>query len=238
MAKRFSDSNKWSKPFIRSMKAPYKLLWLFILDECDHAGLWQVDFDTAQIKTGEKLDKEQAAKLFSDKIIEVDSGEKWFIVDFIDFQYGQLQANNRVHVSVANILRKYDLIDESLCLKKVENKGLTTPLQGCKDKDKDKAMDKDKDNMGVKNKKSTKHSFEDSEYFDKAVFAQMLQSSSEPYCKADPNHYWESCKNGSDSKGYKYLNWSAAIKTWIRTDIHEGKFKSIKTQAKVEENPW
>jgi hypothetical protein len=100
MAKRFSDSNKWSKPFIRSMKAPYKLLWLFILDECDHAGIWQVDFQTAQIKTGEKLKISEALNVFGDKIIQIDGGEKWFIIDFVDFQYGQLQSNNRVHQSV------------------------------------------------------------------------------------------------------------------------------------------
>jgi len=50
MAKRFTDTDKWKKTFIRTMKAPYKLLWLYILDECDHAGIWQVDFDVDEIK--------------------------------------------------------------------------------------------------------------------------------------------------------------------------------------------
>jgi hypothetical protein len=134
MAKRFSDTDKWKKPFIRSLQAPYKLLWLYILDDCDHAGVWQVDMEIANIKIGENLNTETALKQFGDKITVFDSGEKWFIKDFIDFQYGELNPKNRVHESVLSILKKYNLI--------LENKHLTSPLQGAKDKDKDK----DKDN--------------------------------------------------------------------------------------------
>ena len=72
MAKRFTDTTKWNKPFIRGMKAPYKLLWIYILDECDHAGIWQVDFEVAEIKIGEKLNKETALNFFKDKIIAFD----------------------------------------------------------------------------------------------------------------------------------------------------------------------
>ena len=136
MAKRLTDSEKWKKPFIRGMKAPYKLLWLYILDECDHAGIWQVDFDVAQIKIGEKLNIEQAKIFFSGKIFEFDGGEKWYIPDFIEFQYGELNESNRAHSSVLRILKQYNLLDI---------KPLTSPLQGAKDMDKDKEMDKDKD---------------------------------------------------------------------------------------------
>lgn len=135
MAKRLTDCSKWNKPFLRTMKAPYKLLWIYILDECDHAGIWQVDFDVARIKIGEQLNQEEALNLFEGKIFQFDNNEKWFIPDFIDFQYGVLQADNRVHNSVIKILSKYKL---------EEFKGLNTPLQGCKDKDKDKDKVKDK----------------------------------------------------------------------------------------------
>lgn len=132
MAKRFTDTDKWKKPFIRSMKAPYKLLWLYILDECDHAGIWQVDIEVAQIKIGEKLNIKDALKFFDGKIYVFDNGCKWFVYDFIDFQYGILNPQNRAHNSVLNILSKYN-IDL--------NKPLTSPLQGAMDMDKD--MDKD-----------------------------------------------------------------------------------------------
>jgi hypothetical protein len=132
MAKRFTDSAKWGKPFIRSMKAPYKLLWLYILDECDHAGVWQVDFDVAELKIGEKLKIEIAIQQLSQKIIPFDNGEKWFIPDFVDFQYGVLNPENRAHNSVLQILNKYGL--------SVNNKPHISPLQERKDKDMDMDM--------------------------------------------------------------------------------------------------
>lgn len=141
MAKRFTDSEKWSKPFIRCMKAPYKLLWLYILDECNHAGIWQVDMEVAEIKIGEKLKQETAIEFFGPKIIIIDRGEKWFIPDFIDFQYGTLNSENRAHNSVISILSKYSLIDSETG----KIKEHLSPLQGAKDKDMDKDKVKDKD---------------------------------------------------------------------------------------------
>ena len=145
MAKRFTDTEKWGKPFIRGMKAPYKLLWLYILDECDHAGIWQVDIEVAKIKIGERLVIDEAIKMFAGKIHVFHNGEKWFIPDFISFQYGVLNPENRAHNSVINILCKYDLVDEETG----KITPLTSPLQGAKDKDKD--IDKDIDSMdGIK----------------------------------------------------------------------------------------
>lgn len=143
MAKRFTDTDKWKKPFIRTMKTPYKLLWLYILDECDHAGIWQVDLPVAQIKIGEKLNLDEALKYLDGKVFSFAGGEKWFIPDFIDFQYGKLKNENRAHNSVIQILLKYNLIDN-------ENKPLISSLQRAKDKDmdKDKELDMDKDKGG------------------------------------------------------------------------------------------
>ena len=130
MAKRYTDNQKWSKPFIRTLEAPYKLLWFFILDECDHAGIWQIDMDVARIKTGcQNINLDEAKKVFGNKVIVFDGDEKMFVQDFIDFQYGTLKPENRVHFSVISLLSKYGLW---------KNKGLTRPLQGAKDKDKDK----------------------------------------------------------------------------------------------------
>lgn len=133
MAKRFTDTNKWKKPFIKSLEAPYKLLWFYILDECDHAGIWQIEFDIAELRIGEKVDEKTASKLFKDHIQILNGGEKWFIPDFIDFQYGQLNLNNRAHSSVIFLLKKYQLPFE-----------LVSPIQGAKDKEQDKELDMDK----------------------------------------------------------------------------------------------
>ena len=148
MAKRFTDTEKWKKPFIRGLQAPYKLLWLYICDDCDHAGIWQVDIEVAQIRVGEKLDEQQALKFFGDKIVPIENGTKWFIPSFVEFQYPSgLSANNKAHVGIIKILEKYQ--------KQIDDyKPHSSPLHGAKDmdKDKDKEMDKEMDKDKAKPK--------------------------------------------------------------------------------------
>jgi len=141
MAKRFTDTDKYKKPFIRGLKGAYKLLWDYLYHECDNSGVWIVDFDIAQIYLGMDMpiNKREALEVFNSdevKIVEIDGGKKWFIPSFLTFQYGQLSPENRFHKS---ILLK--LSQNGIDL----NKPLTSPLQGSKDKDMDKDMDKNKD---------------------------------------------------------------------------------------------
>lgn len=143
MAKRFTDTNKYKKPFIRSLPGAYKLFWDYLYHDCDHAGIWIVDFDVAQIYIGVDMpiDRKDAISFFNDgeeRIIEIDDGKKWFIRPFIDFQYGELNPENRAHNSVIKQLSKHSII--------LKNKPLTRPLQGAMDMDMDKDMDKDKEN--------------------------------------------------------------------------------------------
>jgi len=132
MAKRFTDTEKWKKPFIRSLKAPYKLLWLYVCDDCDHSGIWQVDIEVAQIRIGEKLDEQKALEYFEDKIIPLENNTKWFIPSFIEFQYPSgLSENNKAHTGIIKNLERYK--------EQIDNyKPLISPLQG------DKVMVKDK----------------------------------------------------------------------------------------------
>lgn len=137
MAKRFTDTDKWKKPFIKQLPAPYKLLWLYILDDCDHAGIWQVDIDVANLRLGGSIKQDKAIQLFGSNIEILADGEKWFVRDFVDFQYGTLNIENRAHKSVLDLLNKANV--------NLTNKPLISPLEGRKDKDKD--MDKDKDKV-------------------------------------------------------------------------------------------
>jgi len=137
MSKRFTDTDKWKKRFIRGLSGPYKLLWFYITDDCDHAGIWHVDIDVAKLRIGEaSVGLPEAMTQFGDKIFPFDDGEKWFIPSFVEFQYGPLNRKNNAHKSVMDKLNKYDLLER-----------LISPLQGDQDKDmdKDKDMDMDKE---------------------------------------------------------------------------------------------
>jgi len=135
MAKRLTDTNKYKKPFIRGLKGAYKLLWDYLYHDCDHAGIWIVDFQIAQLYIGQDMpvNKVEALAAFNtdeERIIEFDGGKKWFIPSFIEFQYGELKPENRVHNSAISTLSKFGLYEK--------NKGLIRGFQATIDKDKDK----------------------------------------------------------------------------------------------------
>ncbi len=130
MGKRFTDSDKWKKPFIRNLSVEHKLLWFYILDDCDVAGLWEVDIDVAEIKIGFKIDKKNALLAFENKIIEIDNGSKWFIPSFLEFQYGsQLSKANNIFRSIEKVLDKYNLYDY-LNVEIVDSGTTTSALRG------------------------------------------------------------------------------------------------------------
>jgi len=157
MGKRFTDTNKYKKPFIRGLQGAYKLLWDYLYHDCDHAGIWIVDFDIAQVYLGADMpvNRADALKYFNKdekRIIEIDNGSKWFIAPFIEFQYGELNEQNRAHNSVIQILKKYKLY---------KNKPLASPFKGAMDMDKDKDKDKDKDIDMVKDMNLQNPEFEE-----------------------------------------------------------------------------
>lgn len=151
MAKRFTDTNKYKKSFVRSLPGAYKLFWDFLYHDCDNAGIWIIDFDIAQTYVGKDMpiSKDEALRLFNEdeeRIVEIAGGKKWFIPSFIEFQYGHLSEKNKAHSTVILILKKLNLIDESLQL--IKNlRPLKAPLQGAKEMvmEKEKEMDKEED---------------------------------------------------------------------------------------------
>jgi hypothetical protein len=205
MAKRFTDTEKWKKPFIRNLSAPYKLLWLYICDDCDHAGIWQVDIDVAKIRIGEDINEQDAVKFFGDKLVRIDKGNKWYIPSFIDFQYPSgLNPDNKAHGGIIKILQKYNLLDD-------EFKPLVSPLYGAMDMDKEMVMDKDK--VMVKKKlvenSNSKCSFEEVyEYMAIRIGTEQGKIEAEKFVNYYTSNGWKVGKNPMKS-------WQHAANTWI-----------------------
>lgn len=137
MSKRFTDTDKWKKGWIRKLPTKYKLLWVYILDDCNHAGIWDVELEIASLRLGIKVDVEESISAFKGKIKVISNGDKWFIPNFVSFQYGTLNPENRAHNSVIQLLERNGL--------RGYIRGLKAPIQGRKDMDMDKELDKDKD---------------------------------------------------------------------------------------------
>lgn len=146
MARRQTDTDKWKGKWFRSLDPIHKLFWLYINDECDHAGIWHVDFEVASLRIGDQLIEEEIQSVFLDKIKVFDESSKWMILPFLDEQYpGGLKEENRVHKSVIEKLQRYGLYPQSGNNNDQVNypvKGLSSPVtapsNGAIDIDKDK----------------------------------------------------------------------------------------------------
>lgn len=191
MAKRFVDSEIFKSPSIRALKAPYKLLWLYLVNDCDNAGVWVVDFDIAAIYLDRVYKAEEALKEMGDKVKVIDGGKRWYLPDFVSFQYGELNPDNRAHKSVIDKLEKYKISP---------NKPLTRPSQGRKDMDKE--LDKDKEKRASKAK--PKNSSEVEEYCQ-----QLGLPTSDGQYMFD---HWEG--NGYTNGGKPVKDWKATIRSW------------------------
>lgn len=212
MAKRFIDTDLFRKPFMRSLEAPYKALWIYLLCECDHAGVWVVELDVAQMRMGMKLDPAKAIEKMGGAVIPIDGGRKWYLPDFVPFQYGSLNPANRVHASALEILTRHGIDPEI--------KPLASPLEGAKDKD------KDKENSG-KNGHEAKVLFANSGL--SVLESAKAQLPSLVAEGVNIEHYRKSILNWSDTKGEKRTErgWLATFRQWTDRDREKKELKML-----------
>lgn len=144
MAKRFTDTCKWELPWYRKLSLEEKCFWSYVVDRCNHAGIWEVDFELASVYIGVQLDEKGLRATFADRYFEIADGRKWVIRNFIPFQYVKLVPSVKAHKSAMNILEAEGLVYPYInSYSKGIDRGKVRVKD--KDKDKDKAQDKDKD---------------------------------------------------------------------------------------------
>ncbi len=158
MAKRFTDSEKYKKPFVRSLQGPYKLLWDYIYHDCDNAGIWIVDFEVAQIYLGKdmQVNRSDALRFFNAdqyRVHQFDDGKKWFIPSYISFQYNELSENNPAHKKVISTLRCLGFLKDLIVPVEDLQRTSVVPSQGTM------YMDKVMDKVEVKVKKAETEKF-------------------------------------------------------------------------------
>ena len=107
MAKRFTDSDKWKKKWFRKLKPEHKVFWEYLRDNCDNAGIWDIDFELAELLIGCELNEKEIRDVFSKQYIEL-TEDKWFLIDFVEWQYNcsikellfSISSHNAIQLSV------------------------------------------------------------------------------------------------------------------------------------------
>ena len=218
MSKRFTDTGKWKKLWFRKLPIKIKCFWIYLIDNCNHAGIWEVDFELASLFIGEPITETETKEYIGDRYTVLKNGRKWFISKFIDFQYGELNPVNRVHKSILYILEKEGAI-----------KGLKRPVNGCKDKDKDKdniiLIEDNIQNTNISKDKYTTNQrlwLKNIPLEDINNIAKELNVTEDIVIqKGITIHDW------AESKNKKYYNHKSLLKNCIRGDIEKGLIKTI-----------
>lgn len=132
MSKRQAETKIWStQRWYRKMHPYHKLVWKYLIDCCDHAGIWKIDYGQLVEDTGIEgfnlaqfieacntdFDKETGERIFRERVLVVNKGILW-ITGFVRFQYENkdFQVNPEVQVikSALAILNGYGILQQAL----------------------------------------------------------------------------------------------------------------------------
>lgn len=144
MANRLTDTKIWNKAWFRKAPPKLKEAWRYLCDSCDHAGVWDVDFEAMAFNVGEPVSWDEISAAFGGRVRMIGC-DKIFVTGFVEYQYktkiDALNPCNKVHLSVIRRLEKLGLY-----------KGLSSPLEGDKDKNKEKDQAKEKEGKPLSDK--------------------------------------------------------------------------------------
>ena len=112
MKKIFTDADIWDKEWFLDLPVKLKILWKYLTDNCDQAGVWEVNYRLASFSIGEKISHEDVLS-FGDRIIFIDD-KKALIVGRVNFQCGILNEYCNAHKPVLKALSRHGLKQDSV----------------------------------------------------------------------------------------------------------------------------
>ena len=110
--RRYTDTEKWRDKWFRALKPEFKLAWLYLVDNCDWAGVLDLDRELANFQIGFDVDWERFLDVCGDRVHCLNSGKIW-LTKFVEFQQGTATLNpkNNAHKNIINLLRKHGIND-------------------------------------------------------------------------------------------------------------------------------
>ena len=114
MAKRFTDTDKWKDEWYTELSTDYKVIWQYLLDTCDNAGIYKRNIKLLNYYCNTNVSDKDILNVFKLRVTPI-SDEKWIINKFCVFQYGAdfLESKNKAVISVVNKLIENNLYESS-----------------------------------------------------------------------------------------------------------------------------
>lgn len=232
MAKRFTDSDKWKDAWFSELEQEDKLLWLYLLDECNHAGIWKVNMRFLNFSIGSSYTLDRLIEVLGSRVYLI-SDEYILIEKWVHYQHPNgLNEKSKPQKAVIDMLIKFNVLDRV-------TKGYDNPIITPQDKDKDKAIDKDidKDKDESKPKAFTPPTLEEF-----VAYAQEILPKLNPEWQSDQitrcaTNKFETYVDDDwhDGYGKKIKVWKTKAKNSLK---HEMPYKYGKSSAPKSLNPW
>ena len=144
MAKRFTDTEKWKDDWFISLSNDYKIIWIWLLDNCTHSGMCKRSIALLNLMCKTSITESELLENMDGRVLIIN--DYWFIPKFIKFQYSTLLSGKPAILSVVKDLYQYNLrqiIGESFGNDyTIINESFHNHCQMIKDKDKVKDMGK------------------------------------------------------------------------------------------------
>jgi len=144
MAKRFTDTDKWKDEWYTELSNDYKVIWQYLLDNCDNAGIIKRNIKLLNYYCNTNVLADDILNVFKDRV-SIISDDKWIINKFCIYQYGNdfLSNNNKAVISAKKKLIENNLLDNS-------TNTILIPYQYPIDRTKEQEQDKVKDKSQYK----------------------------------------------------------------------------------------
>ena len=228
MSYRFTNSDKWTDSWFSDLSPHAKLLFIFLYENCDNAGVYEVNKKFMLFLLGFKEDElKEAIREISKAYVKSKNGTKIWLKNFLKHQkLTPLNWKNNAHKQIIMILKE-NLSDEN-------------KFKGCKEIElmlPNIPVEKNEIIAPVKEKPQRKS--RTTTAFEKPtqeqVFEYMTEKEFAP-AKVEAERFW----NWFESNGWKVgknsmKNWKGAVSTWVinwyeRNNIKQkpSKLESIK----------
>jgi hypothetical protein len=159
--KRFTETEKWRDAWFRGLSLDAKLVFWYLTENCDSAGVWEPDFEMVNFTFKRDIPWDEVKFELSQSVngrdprLRVLPSGKWLLTRFVFFQYGRLRPECIPHRSILKTIEKHGLTEDELypttTLAKgyeidrsdgVNSKGSPRVCHTLQDKDKDQDKDR------------------------------------------------------------------------------------------------
>ncbi len=131
MPKRLTEtgSKKWTASY-RRLPPRLKCVREYLYDHCDHAGLWDVDYEAMNLYVGEPVSEAEVLECYGWRIVPVASGTKYFLPEFMLWNYKKkaLNPGNNCQRSALELLAAVGITDWTIFVDRPELR--PEPVQG------------------------------------------------------------------------------------------------------------